>query len=198
MPTPTPEKSDAELIACVRAGEVNEFEPLIARHREQVFAIVARHVPSAQIGETAHEVFVRAFLSLPGYRAEKPFAHWLARIAVRTCCDFWRQQKRRPETTVSTLDSDHQAWLDRAAQGAAREAFAAVTAQRNAAEVLEWALAQVSVNERMVLTMLHRDGHSVAEIAGLMGWTQTRVKVTAFRARHKLRGILAAQLKNER
>ena len=177
---------------------MNEYEPLIARHREQVFAIVARHVPGAQVGETAHEVFVRAFLSLPGYRAEKPFAHWLARIAVRTCCDFWRQQKRRLETATSTLDPDHQEWLDRAAQSVAREAFADATAQRDAAEVLEWALAQVGVNERMVLTMLHRDGHSVADIAGLMGWTQTRVKVTAFRARRKLRGILAAQLKNER
>ena len=60
------------------------------------------------------------------------------------------------------------------------------------------ALTQVSASDRMVLTMLHRDGHSVAEIADQLGWTQTRVKVTAFRARHKLRGILAKQMKDTR
>jgi RNA polymerase sigma-70 factor (ECF subfamily) len=193
-----PEQSDAELIARVRAGQVNDYEPLITRHREQVFAIVARHVPAAQVAELAHEVFVRAFLSLKTYRAEKPFAHWLARIAVRTCCDFWRHKQRHPETPASTLDADHQDWLETAAQGLAREQFAGEMARREAAEVLDWALAQVGATERMVLTLLHRDGHSVAEIADLLGWTQTRVKVTAFRARHKLRGILGRQLKATR
>ena len=198
MQPDAPEKSDAELIAQVRAGHVNDYEPLITRHREQVFAIVARHVPGGQVAELAHEVFVRAFLSLKTYRAEKPFAHWLSRIAVRTCCDFWRQKERHPETPASTLDADHQDWLETASQGLARDAFAQATAQREAAEVLDWALAQVGAHDRMVLTMLHRDGHSVAEIANLLGWTQTRVKVTAFRARHKLRSMLASQLKEMR
>ncbi len=198
MQPDAPMPSDAELIARVRAGHVNDYEPLITRHREQVFAIVARHVPGAQVAELAHEVFVRAFLSLRTYRAEKPFAHWLSRIAVRACCDFWRQQARHPETPASTLDADHQDWLETAAQGLAREKFAEEIAQREAAEVLDWALAQVGGAERMVLTMLHRDGHSVSDIAGLLGWTQTRVKVTAFRARHKLRGLLARQLKTTR
>lgn len=198
MQPDTPALTDAELIAQVRAGDVNAYEPLIERHREQVFAIVARHVPGAQVAESAHEVFVRAFLSLASYRAEKPFAHWLSRIAMRTCYDFWRQQKRRPETPASVLDDDNQEWLERAAQGLAREAFEHETTQREAGEVLDWALAQVSASDRMVLTMLHRDGHSVADIATLLGWTQTRVKVTAFRARRKLRGILAGQMKDPR
>ena len=198
MPSDAPELTDVELIARVRAGDVNAYEPLITRHREQVFAIVARHVPGAQVAELAHEIFVRAFMSLATYRAEKPFAHWLSRIAVRACCDFWRQQHRRPETPASTLDTDHQDWLETAAQGQARETFVRETSQREAAEVLDWALAQVSASDRMVLTMLHRDGRTIAEIADQLGWTQPRVKVTAFRARHKLRGILTKQMKDAR
>ena len=93
----TPEATEAELIARVRAGEVNAFEPLITQHRQQVLAIVARHVPAVDVAATAQDVFVRAFLSLKSYRAERPFGHWLARIAVRACCDFWRQQKRQPD-----------------------------------------------------------------------------------------------------
>ena len=55
MQPDAPELTDAELIAQVRAGDVNAYEPLITRHREQVFAIAARHVPGAQVAETAQE-----------------------------------------------------------------------------------------------------------------------------------------------
>jgi len=197
MSPDVPEMADAELIARVRAGAVNDFEPLITRHRTQVMAIVARHVPGGRVAETAHEVFVRAFLSLATYRAERPFSHWLARIAVRTCYDFWRQQKRRPETLAGDLNEEYQVWLDRMAQSAAQATFVHDVASREAAEVLEWALGRLGAAERMVLTMLHRDGHSVAEIAKLLGWTQTRVKVTAFRARHKVRDVLAKAMQND-
>ena len=196
MPPDTPELSEAELIARVRAGDVNAFEPLITRHRMQVLAIVGRHVPGGRVAETAQDVFVRAFLSLATYRAERPFGHWLSRIAVRTCYDFWRQQKRRPETPASDLTEEYQTWLDRTAQAASQTAFADEVGRREAAEVLDWALAKLGAPERMVLTMLHRDGHGVDEIAKLLGWTKTRVKVTAFRARHKMRGVLAKAMKS--
>ena len=67
-----------------------------------------------------------------------------------------------------------------------------------AGEVLDWALARLSATERTTVTMLHRDGYSVRDIAQLLGWTTARVKVTAFRARHKLRGLLGAELRKER
>jgi len=198
MTPEAPEATDAELIARVRAGDVNAFEPLLTRHREQVLAIVARHVPAGEVAETAQDVFVRAFQSLKGYRAERPFNHWLARIAVRACCDFWRHRQRAPEAAAAGLNGEQQEWLEQATQAAAQEAFARDTDRRRAAEVLEWALARLSAAERMTVTLLHRDGYSVRDIARQLGWTATRVKVTAFRARHKLRGWLAAELRRAR
>ena len=194
----SPEITDAELIGRVRTGDVNAFEPLISRHRNQVLGIVARHVPPAEVAATAEDVFVRAFLSLKSYRAERPFNHWLARIAVRACCDFWRQRKRVPELAAAALSGDQQEWLEQATQAAAQEVFARDGERRRAAEVLDWALARLSATERTTVTMLHRDGYSVRDIAQLLGWTTARVKVTAFRARHKLRGLLGAELRKER
>jgi len=200
MTTSTPEPGDAEVIARVKAGAVNDFELLITRHRAQVFAIVAGHVPAASVAETAHDVFVRAFLSLANYRTERPFNHWLARLAMRTCYDFWRRRKRTPETPLNDLTDEHQQWLDRAAYGASQAALAADVSRRDAAEVLEWALRRLDAGERLVLTMLHQEGHSVSEIAKRLGWTATRVKVTAFRARNKIRGVVreAMQKKGRR
>ena len=190
MTNSAPEPDDNELIARVKAGAVNDFEPLIARHRAQVFAIVARHVPAASVAETAQDAFVRAFLSLKNYRAERPFNHWLSRLAVRACYDFWRRRKRTPETPLNDLTDEHQQWLDRAAHGASQAAFDADVSRRDAIEVLDWALRRLGAGERMVLTMLHQEGHSVEEIAERLGWSATRVKVTAFRARLKIRGAV--------
>ena len=158
MSPDVPEMADAELIARVRAGAVNDFEPLITRHRTQVMAIVARHVPGGRVAETAHEVFVRAFLSLATYRAERPFSHWLARIAVRTCYDFWRQQKRRPETLAGDLNEEYQVWLDRMAQSAAQATFVHDVASREAAEVLEWARSGMITHSLVLCGLFHFEG----------------------------------------
>lgn len=41
-------------------------------------------------------------------------------------------------------------------------------------------------DERAVVTWLHLEEKSIAEICDLTGWTPSKVKVTAFRARQKL------------
>ena len=56
--------------------------------------------------------------------------------------------------------------------------------------VLEWALRQLSPENRAVLTLVHLDGYSVREAAQLLGWSLVNVKVRAHRARQALRALL--------
>jgi RNA polymerase sigma factor (sigma-70 family) len=51
-------------------------------------------------------------------------------------------------------------------------------------------LARLSPEDRLVLVMLDVEGLSVAEIASLQGWTLSKVKVRAHRARAHLRRVL--------
>ena len=67
-----------------------------------------------------------------------------------------------------------------------------------AAEVLEWALRQLSPENRAVLTLVHLDGYSVREAAELLGWSLVNVKVRAHRARQALRKILSHILPGSR
>jgi RNA polymerase sigma-70 factor (ECF subfamily) len=48
-------------------------------------------------------------------------------------------------------------------------------------------LAQLAPAERMLLTLLHLEGRSVAEVQEITGWNVPVIKVRAFRARRKLR-----------
>jgi RNA polymerase sigma-70 factor (ECF subfamily) len=56
-----------------------------------------------------------------------------------------------------------------------------------ARELVERLLSLLSVEDRLILTLLDLEQRSVAEIAGLTGWNASRIKVRAFRARRKLR-----------
>ena len=185
--------SDEELIRRVRAGETDCFEGLILRHRNHVGRIVGGHVPPDTVAEIAHEVFVKAFSGLGTYRFEEPFSHWLATIAVRTCYDFWRTQQEA-DWPVSALTAEHQRWIDQVLAVQSDEGFAAQARQQEARDVLEWALACLSPENRLVVTLVHLDGHSVREAAALLGWSVINVKVRAHRARRQLRNILSTEV----
>ena len=188
---------DAAVIELVRNGDVDLFERLLVKYQSHVFSIVLNHVPRAHAEEVAHETFVRAYKSLATYSRKSPFDHWLARIAVRCCYDFWRQQKRAREIPITALSEQHMEWIDRARAADSREAFDAQAAGREAAEVLDWALALLEPGDRMVLVLVHRDGRSVRETADLLGWSVAKVKIQAYRSRLALRRIIRRRLNHE-
>lgn len=179
---------DAESIDRVLRGDIDRFADLIARHRQHVLKIVQGHVPADRVAEVAHDVFVRAYRSLSRYGEDVPFEHWLSRLAVRTCYDFWRAN-RRADVPVSALTEDQAGWLDRAFSAASEEQFREQGDRRDALEVLAWALAQLSPDQRLVLTLVSLEGRSVREAADLLGWTVVNVKVRCYRARQVLRTL---------
>jgi len=179
---------DAEIIERVLHGEIDRFAELIARHRQQVLKIVSGHVPADHIAEVAHDAFVRAYRSLSRFSQRVPFEHWLSRLAVRTCYDFWRAQ-RRADVPVSTLTGEQSGWLDRALAAESDERFREQADRRESLEVLDWALSRLSGDDRLVLTLVALEGRSAREAADLLGWSVVNVKVRGYRARRKLRAL---------
>lgn len=179
---------DGESIDRVLHGDIDRFADLIARHRRHVLKIVQGHVPADRVEEVAHDVFVRAYRSLPQYSGQVPFEHWLSRLAVRTCYDFWRMN-RRADVPVSALTEDQAGWLDRALAAESGEQFREEAGRRESLEVLEWALAQLSPEQRLVLTLVSLEGRSLREAADLLGWSVVNVKVRCYRARKVLRAM---------
>jgi len=188
---------DFQVIQQIRGGDVDAFAILLQRHREHVFRIVAGHVPADQVEEVAHDVFVQAYQSLDGYRPQHPFPHWLARIAVRRCHDYWRRHYRHAKRTVHSLADDAQGWFDAVASELAHDRHSRGEARLAARETLAWALDHLSPEDRMAVTLVHLEERSVATAADLLGWSVANVKVRLFRARHKLRTLIHSQLTSE-
>jgi len=179
---------DASVINNTLRGNINSFEILIDRYQDHVSRIVRNHVPRDEAPEVAHDTFVRAYQSLGGFKGTGPFKHWLAKIAIRCCHDFWRGYYQNRGNLAGPLPDDCRDWVDHLVsdQAAAREAE-----RVEARDLLQWAMGHLSASERTVLTLTHLNEYSAAEAAKLLDWSVVRIKVQAHRARKKLRKILA-------
>ena len=183
--------SDVEIIRRVLDGDINAFESLLVKYRDHVFRIVRKHVPYDQAEETAHEAFIRAFQSLSGFKGTGGFAQWLSSIAVKTCYDYWRGVYKSRELPMSSLTEKHHRWVETVISDQSSRSFDETGAQKDAREVLDWALERLSPGDRMVLELTYLEGLSVKEAAALLGWSVANVKVRSFRSRRRLRNILA-------
>ena len=181
---PCGEAEDGELVPRFLRGEESAFEALVVRHQGRVFATVRRYARREdEVQDIVQEIFLKVHQKLSTFRGEAPFHHWLMRLAVRTCYDFLRAHQRNKESLFADLNPGETDLLDRFV-AAPEEAGDDEDAARS---LVERILEQLSPSSRLVITLLEIEERSVKEIAELTGWSQTAVKVRAFRARREMR-----------
>jgi RNA polymerase sigma-70 factor, ECF subfamily len=192
--------SDAEIVRQAAAGNVDAFEEVLKKYQRHVLNIIKKHVPYDQVEDIAQDVFIKIYqsLPLPTYQGENSFEHWVSTIAIRTCYDFWRKRYKSRELSMSSLSENQQTWLEEALSEASTQSFHQKGLEKEAKEILDWALDRLSAEDRMVVELVHLEGHSVKEAARLLGWSIANVKVRSFRSRNKLRQLLRKGLKDER
>jgi RNA polymerase sigma-70 factor (ECF subfamily) len=185
------EPPDAELVARVRAGDESAFEELFNRHRRRVSLIASRFFRQReQVEEIVQESFTKAYFALNDFSNEQEasFAAWVARIAYNSCYDELRRKKRRPESALSDVSEEDATWLKESLRST--DAGSDVEELAVARDLAQKLLARLSAEDRLVLVMMDAEGLSVAEIADMTGWSVSKVKVRAHRARASLRRVL--------
>ena len=173
--------TDADLVAATLSGDDDAFAEIVARHKRRVFGTASRFArDDHQLDDIAQEVFLRAFRHLGKFRGDAPFEHWLARITVSACYDFLRKERRiREQVSLDAHDFDLRDTNIDAALAAGR-----------ARELVEFAMRKLSAEERLIITLAELEERSMREISELTGWSESNVKVRAFRARQNLKKIL--------
>lgn len=197
MPDDHSRSGDFDLVRRVVDGEINAFQPLLEKYQDHVLALVSHHVPQGQVEEIAHDVFVKAYLSLPTFKFKSAFKQWLSSIAVRSCYDYWRKAYRSREIPMSSLTEDEQRWLERDVSDQSRGEPYEQVSRNEAQELLDWALDRLSPEERMVLELVHLEGYSAREAGKMLGWSTANVKVRAFRSRKKLRSLVEGMVNKD-
>jgi len=179
-----------DLPAClerVRRRDQTASRELVEHLYPLVIRIVRSHLPRRVAEEDlAQDIFLKMFTRLEQYQGNVPFPHWVSRIAVTTCIDQLRAQKRRPEFRWADLSETEAEVLDNV-----------ITDERDvlpgdalaAHELVHKLLGQLKPDDRLVIQLLDLEQKTIAEISASTGWNQTLVKVRAFRARRKLQKL---------
>lgn len=181
-PQQRPAGADADDVAFALNGDHEAFARLVGTHQAAIANQMRRFSRDAgAVEELVHEVFVEAFVSLKSYRSRAPFLHWLRKIAVRKGYRFWTRKKKEQSQAVT---------LTTVVEELARLGPTLKPSPSEASQMLGELLEHLPPRDRLVLTLLYWDGHTVAEAAELAGWSQTMVKVQAYRARKRLRRLI--------
>ncbi len=189
--------SDSDIINQVINGQINAFESLMRKYGDFVLRIVKRHIPYNEIEDVTQNAFLRIYQSLHMYKGTGDFKNWMSSITVRTCYDYWRKAYKSREIPMNSITENHQKWLEDRISAESVTSVQDKGDKKEATELLEWALGKLSPEDRMVLELVYLEGYSGKEVADLLGWSVSNVKVRSFRLKRKLKSILKAALKKD-
>jgi RNA polymerase sigma-70 factor (ECF subfamily) len=169
---------DQELIQRAVAGDERAMRQLWSLHAPRIDAVVRRLVGDPDTAQDiAQEVWIQIFRALPTYRGDSRFTTWAHRIAVNRTLNALRST-RRIESSEVAIEED-----TAAVEPEGERAMLAAT--------IDAAVQQLSPGARAVFVLHDVEGYTHEEIAAEMGITSGGSKSQLFKARAKLRRLLA-------
>jgi RNA polymerase sigma-70 factor (ECF subfamily) len=159
-------------------GDERAMRQLWLRHSPHIDAVVRRLCGDSDVAaDIAQEVWIQIFRALPGYRGESQFGTWAHRIAVNRTLNALRKVKRIAKIETDIEDDSATVETD--------------SDRTFLAESIEQAMEKLSPGARMVFVLHDIEGYTHDEIGKELGITSGGSKSQLFKARAKLRRLLA-------
>ncbi|MDQ6612675.1 MAG: sigma-70 family RNA polymerase sigma factor [Gemmatimonadota bacterium] len=171
-------ETDAVIVRKSIEGDERAMRLLWNQHAPHVDAVVRRLAGDPDLAEDiAQEVWIQIFRALPSWRGDAKFSTWLHRVAVNRTLNALRSTRR--QAAVETPIEEDSAFVE---QDGERSMLA---------ETIEGAARQLSPGARTVFLLHDVEGYTHEEIAAELGITAGGSKSQLFKARAKLRRLLA-------
>lgn len=183
----SPTLTDEEIVARVRAGELELFELLMRRHNARVYR-AARAIlrDDSEAEDVMQDAYVRAYEHLKDFEGRARFSTWLTRIAVHEALARVRRRKRFDSLEAHTEEPSMST-----NPGSSPEQQTSDVEMR---AVLERAVEALPDEFRAVFVLRAVEGMSGAEVAECLGIGEETVKTRLFRARGRLQEMLVASI----
>lgn len=164
------------------AGNDEAYRSLYDAYERSVFIYCCRLMNSEADAQDIHQdIWIRMF-RLRGERTEvKKFSGLLFTIARNLCLNALRDKKQYLNTPIDEISADHESFVRKVD-----------FEQSDLREMVQKALAYLPFNQREAFVLREYSGYSYQEIADITGASMINVKTRAWRARERLRKVLAA------
>src|ERR1700720_4483797 len=160
------------------AGDERAMQRLWSQHAPHIDAVVRRLCDDAELAaDISQEVWMQIFRALPSYRGDSQFGTWAHRIAVNRTLNALRKIRRLAKLEVDIEDDSAMTEQD--------------TDRTFVAESIEQAMRKLSPGARAVFVLHDIEGYTHGEIGEELGITSGGSKSQLFKARAKLKKLLA-------
>ena len=180
---------DLKLVRRCQRGDLQAFRKLVERYEGRIYTLACSISGDREIArDAAQEAFFRAYQALPNFRAESGFYTWLYRIAVNTCLNAARKERRRPDgVSLEALVESGKVSPERLFETRHPEKDLERTELQ---ESIQAVLNRLSPDHRTVVVLKDIEGLSQDEIADALNCSVGTVKSRLSRARAHLRDLL--------
>ncbi len=185
-------RTDEELVARSRGGDVDSFNQLILRWERPIYALAYRVIGREEDArDVCQETFLRAFRALPGFKGQAKFSSWLYRIALNLCRDWIRRHRRAPVMQAP----EGVELVDLASERGPAESIEDLVSRRQLSAVVEEAMTLLPDEQRTAIILKEYHGMTFQEIAELQGCPLSTVKTRLYQGLAVLRRHLEKNAK---
>jgi len=175
---------EQQLIENAKEGNAAAFNQVVLAYRKRILGTISRLIGRPEdVEDVAQEVFVRLYYSLDQLRSAEVFEPWLYRLTVNASYDYLRRIKRRHESRMADMTEAQVVMADSAAGGKRSEENEQKSEVREFVNAL---FAQVSEEDRILLTLKEVEGLSLKELEQVYNTNENALKVRLFRARQRV------------
>ena len=174
----------SSLVRRTLGGDTAAFEQLIIRYERRVFTLALKLLASTDDAQdAAQEVFLRVFKYIHRFDSRKPIEPWLMQVTVNVCRNIGRARQRCWNTFPETVDADM------AVENPSRDPHSGL-AEEQRRRMLWKALETLPEKERLAVILRDINGFDTAEVAKMLGSSETTVRSQVSRARVRMKEVI--------
>lgn len=172
---------DARLVASFLEGDRRAFDELMRAHEDRIFAVCLRVLADREAAlDAVQETFITVFRKADQFSGASAFSTWLYRVAVNTCYDHLRRNRRHQAQPLPEINDPPDPTID--------DSLRSVELRPD----LERSLANLPDEFRIAVVLSDLEGLPLQAVAEAIDVPLGTVKSRVFRGRK----LLAEQLRN--
>jgi RNA polymerase sigma factor (sigma-70 family) len=185
----TADTPDVLLVAAARDGDHQAYAELCRRHSKQIRRTILRITHDvADAEDMLQETLLKAYVHIGRFEGRSAFSSWLTRIAINSALMLSRKKRSHYVYSLeNSVDGDDFKLPEPTEPAHNPEEACIVNALEN--ECIR-AIRYLSPTLRVVAQIRYRENASVAQIAEMLGISESAVKSRLLRARSKIRAHL--------
>jgi RNA polymerase sigma-70 factor (ECF subfamily) len=171
---------DQVLVERVLSGDNRAFEKLVEKYKKRIYYLAYKMTRDHDSAD-----FVKAYQALSRFKKGYSFYTWIYRICVNLSINFLKKEKN----SISTdLISDKE--LLHFSKNVSNQLESMITSEQ--AAIVKQALETIPPDQKAVFILKTYENMTYEQMANVLNCSIGTVMSRLFRARHKLRGLLAA------